>query len=303
MLITCPNCQASYTVADTALGEKGRSVRCAKCKQVWHAAPPPPAMAEPAAEEWQPSVDEWKPSTDEWKPSTEEWQPTVDQPADDVAATPAEQGAMDDGAWPQSSETGESPLHMDDAPPVVPEDDAAASESAALSKAEIDYQEIRRRKAARIKAQKERGLGIKSWHVAVALASILIGLFVMRESVVKFWPQTASLYGRLGFHINVRGLDFAGLKTSYETQEGTRVLIVEGDIRNISRNARPVANLNFALRNAAGVDVYNWGGVPDRNVLKPGEVTQFRSRVAAPPHEGRDVRVTFAPNDPAAGKP
>jgi predicted Zn finger-like uncharacterized protein len=63
MLITCPNCEASYTVADTALGEKGRSVRCAKCKQVWHAVPPVP---EPVVEEWQPSVDEWKPAADEW---------------------------------------------------------------------------------------------------------------------------------------------------------------------------------------------------------------------------------------------
>ena len=52
----------------------------------------------------------------------------------------------------------------------------------------------------------------------------------------------------LDFNINVRGLEFAGLKTSYDTQDGTRVLFVEGDIRNISSAVQPVVRL--ALRAA-----------------------------------------------------
>jgi predicted Zn finger-like uncharacterized protein len=39
MQIVCPNCQTSYGVTAAALGPEGRNVRCAKCKQMWHALP------------------------------------------------------------------------------------------------------------------------------------------------------------------------------------------------------------------------------------------------------------------------
>jgi hypothetical protein len=48
------------------------------------------------------------------------------------------------------------------------------------------------------------------------------------------------------------------------------------------------------MRNAAGVEVYGWTGVPDRNMTPPGETTHFRTRLASPPSDGRDVRVSFA---------
>ena len=296
MQITCPNCQSSYTVADTALGEKGRSVRCAKCKEVWHAMPPVPAMAEPVVEEWQPSVDEWKPSTDEW-------QPTVDPPAAEEAAAPPPEGSepTSDAAWPQSdtAHAGDPP-HVEDAPPVAPDQPVEAmSQKPGVS----NYEEIRRRKAARLKAEKDRGLGITAGRIAAAFAGLIVALVVARENIVRLLPQTASLYAQLGLHVNVRGIDFANLKTSYETQDGTRVLVVEGGIRNISSAVQPVANIRYSMRNAAGVEVYSWTGVPDRNLMPPGETTQFRTRLASPPNDGRDVRVSFQPMPRDAAAP
>ncbi|MEM9045267.1 MAG: zinc-ribbon domain-containing protein [Pseudomonadota bacterium] len=38
--ISCPECDASYTVPDSAIGPKGRKVSCAKCGHNWHAMPP-----------------------------------------------------------------------------------------------------------------------------------------------------------------------------------------------------------------------------------------------------------------------
>jgi predicted Zn finger-like uncharacterized protein len=47
MLIVCPQCATSYTVELPSLGSAGRSVRCARCKNVWFAAAPTvvPALA------------------------------------------------------------------------------------------------------------------------------------------------------------------------------------------------------------------------------------------------------------------
>ena len=37
MPITCPECLTTYQVADSEIGDKGRSVKCIKCANVWHA--------------------------------------------------------------------------------------------------------------------------------------------------------------------------------------------------------------------------------------------------------------------------
>jgi len=44
MILTCIKCGTSYSVADTAFGSEGRTVRCAKCGHTWFQAfvPPPP---------------------------------------------------------------------------------------------------------------------------------------------------------------------------------------------------------------------------------------------------------------------
>lgn len=39
MLITCPECETSFSIPTNALGEKGRKVKCSSCSHVWFQAP------------------------------------------------------------------------------------------------------------------------------------------------------------------------------------------------------------------------------------------------------------------------
>ena len=39
MIIDCPSCASAYHIARASLGENGRKLRCARCREVWHATP------------------------------------------------------------------------------------------------------------------------------------------------------------------------------------------------------------------------------------------------------------------------
>lgn len=48
MRLVCPSCAAEYEIADTAIGPRGRMVRCASCSAEWFQAPVAAAEAAPA---------------------------------------------------------------------------------------------------------------------------------------------------------------------------------------------------------------------------------------------------------------
>lgn len=49
MILECPKCEARFSVADAAIPEEGREVKCSKCANVWHATKELSAPVEEAA--------------------------------------------------------------------------------------------------------------------------------------------------------------------------------------------------------------------------------------------------------------
>ena len=83
---------------------------------------------------------------------------------------------------------------------------------------------------------------------------------------------------------------------------GTSVLVLEGTIVNLTTRTLEVPRLRFALRNAAGQEVYAWTAQPTKSTLGSGNGLPFRARLASPPADGRDVIVRFLNRrDVAAG--
>jgi predicted Zn finger-like uncharacterized protein len=290
MLIVCPSCATSYDVDVATLMPNGRQVRCVRCRAVWHAEPghadklmaaaaaiaPVREMAELAAGATGSFAAEPEPPT-----------PPLDEPADFTAAEPA--AADTDVVFTDADTTVEV-----EAPPIVPSDlDEGQPANAEPPEPPEDIETY----AAR---HDKRGRRFSLRWPLSNLQSVILALLVIdailvgwRNDFVRVFPQTASFYAMLGLPVNLRGVILNDIATTTEQHDGVPILVVEGNILNDTRRIVDVPRLKFVVRNAANEEIYSWTAVPPRANLPPGETVAFRSRLASPPPDGRDVLVRF----------
>jgi hypothetical protein len=129
--------------------------------------------------------------------------------------------------------------------------------------------------------------------VCAAMGALVLALVIWRVDVVRLLPQTATFYKMVGLDVNLRGLMFKDVKISTETVEGKPVLVIEGVIVGEARKPVELPRLRFSVRDAQGAEIYAWNAVLEQPVLKPGERASFKSRLASPPPEGRNIDVRF----------
>ena len=135
----------------------------------------------------------------------------------------------------------------------------------------------------------QSGLSAAVLALVVANATLL----TWRTDIVCLLPQTAALYAAIGLPVNLRGLEFEDVRMSRADQDGVNVLVVEGAIVNVTRRALEVPRLRLAVRNEGKSEVYSWTARPARSILGPGEALTFRSRLASPPNDARELEVCF----------
>jgi hypothetical protein len=97
--------------------------------------------------------------------------------------------------------------------------------------------------------------------------------------------------------VNVRGLRFDSVAAMAEWRDGTPVLVVNGEISNLTSKAEQVPRLHLFARNSEHQQVYSWAAPPARQALAPGETLPFRSEVALPPLDTREIIVRFGDHD------
>jgi predicted Zn finger-like uncharacterized protein len=187
---------------------------------------------------------------------------------------------------------------LDDAPPLVPpmEPLQAVREPGATEPEDApeDIEAFAAQPARRPALRKSPRSPMQGLSAAiVALIAVNAGLLAWRSDIVRLAPQTASVYAAIGMPVNLRGLAFENIKTSKEMQDGIAVLVVEGSIVNVTGKAVEVPRLRLAVRNDSKNEIYSWTTSPARSILGPAEEVSFRSRLASPPADGRDVLVRF----------
>jgi hypothetical protein len=136
--------------------------------------------------------------------------------------------------------------------------------------------------------------------IVLVLFAFNVALVGARSEVVRYLPQTASLFATIGLPVNLRHLTFEDVRVSREEQKGGAMLSIEGKI--VSKASQPVEvpRLRFAARTKEGREIYTWTARPERNVLQPGETLNFRS-FGKPPDEAVDIMVRFFNAQDAVG--
>ena len=89
------------------------------------------------------------------------------------------------------------------------------------------------------------------------------------------------------------GLEFRNLKNSERTEDGVKVLIIEGEVKNISKFSYEVPKLRAALRNAEQDEIKSWTFSAVQTRLLPGESAPFVTQVKDPPSMATGVTITF----------
>ena len=278
MHIVCPHCTTSYAINPATLGAAGRSVRCARCKEIWLARPED-AVA-PALAEAGPSARE--------REIAAEWGAAA---GDDEAAPHVESPSIA-GGW-QSDDEASSDGKADWIALVRDADDTEEAEREPRGAWFGDLLKRKRPAQARIKATGRLGLLTGLPTTVAAMGALVVALLVWRADVVRLLPQTASFYKLAGLNVNLRGVSFKDVKVSTETVEGKSVLVIEGVIVGEAKKTVDLPRLRFSVRDAQGAEIYAWNTVLEQTALQPGDHAMFKSRLASPPAEGKSIDIRF----------
>ena len=237
MLIVCPSCATSYMIDPASLGAAGRTVRCTRCKTSWFAGGPE------AAPNWPPSPKPSRPKPRSSRrtppaPNRRRHRPAAagDRTASEAEPAPAPprrprrrrsnrrprppQPATlaEPPAAPEAAQGAEpEPVTITDAPPLAPPNDHEVRPEAADAEPEADAAVAFDARRRALQARRKKSRRSSRWTaVVLVLVAFNVAMIGARNEVVRYLPQTASLFAAIGLPVNLRNLKFENVKLSTE---------------------------------------------------------------------------------------
>lgn len=143
---------------------------------------------------------------------------------------------------------------------------------------------------------RKRRRGGLGWALVIVLAAAVIVAVLARERIVAAWPKAANLYDAIGIVMAPpeTGLTVRNLSSRRTLDNGIELLVVEGEIANLSKETKDVPPLRGALRDARQHDVQAWTFTVSETKLLPGEAVKFSTTLENPASEGTEIMIGLA---------
>lgn len=139
-----------------------------------------------------------------------------------------------------------------------------------------------------------RRFPLTSWLAGALVLLLLAALVAGRDEIATRVPAMISLYQRFGLSLELPlEIEFRGLASERRVADGRQVLVVTGEISNISSWPRPVPPIRVALLDGRRREVGHELFAPPRPALGPGDVARFEVAMSEPAEEASDVEVSF----------
>lgn len=232
-----------------------------------------------------PEPDPWAAALDESSAPIAARGAAAEATADTRAEMTSQGTAQDDGPEPPSEDTKPKPADVETVAkrPAIRIKKKPPARKLTLPKLpKLEYRAVYTRAKPYI--------GLLLFVLALALP---VAAIVFRTSVVAAMPSMAGLYDAIGLPVNLRGLVFEGVDTIRELEGGQPVLVVEGAIHNPTERTRPLPSIRLSLRSDDQQEIYAWSVDPKATSVAPGASVRFRTKLAAPPDQARDVQIRF----------
>jgi predicted Zn finger-like uncharacterized protein len=287
MIITCPNCQTRYQVANDTIGAAGRKVQCANCQTAWQATaefPRPAAKPRVVANTSRPGSDDDR----LFEISDEEGLDAVFAAEERLLAAQVE--AANAAEW--QDDINAAPL---------PKLKTASPDAQLTSKQQRDFSKRRDALISSLPfAKVRRTLRLVG---LVSLGCLVAGGIYFRTDIVRQLPDLNGIYQSVGLGVNVIGLEFRDVTTLLALKDGHDVMMIDAKIESVARRRVEVPQVVVTLLDANEEALYEWSVTPDIADLAPGEVVKFETQLASPPPTAERVKLTFINGRTQSDKP
>ncbi len=178
---------------------------------------------------------------------------------------------------------------MELAPASKPEEQVRAAAATVAAPRSI------RRPAAGVDSLSRASSSPVGWLLGVGvIVLLLVSAIIGRNGIVGKFPATAAVYQSVGLSVEQDfGLEFKDVTLDWQRDGGAFVLVVEGEIVNLSEANQVIPPVRMAILDSEGQELQHEYFELEESEISAGNRINFSGRLVDPIDQGENFRLTF----------